>query len=237
MNRSAESHLAKAEKLLAKGDDYYGKAADEIIAAQKADPTLSNRQVGDRFGRHHSWVAKLVTWRTSGASDAPPFARANDPTVESRNVKLGLSKMSGEEVDRLVHDLPAKKAAQLAQAALEAPGVTRELAKDAEASATVIRASGKVAEDMERKARSRSTIGRTSGLDYLVEVQGNLHGAKRRLSDSYKAACELELNDDHREAVTELLDEIVLIIDWFRSYLDSGDQSFEDELSRLLKES
>jgi len=46
------------------------QAADEIIAAQEADPALSNREAGKRLGRSKDWVAKIVTWRTSGSATA-----------------------------------------------------------------------------------------------------------------------------------------------------------------------
>src|SRR5215831_13192087 len=62
MNTKAEGHLAKAEGYLAKGDAWYAKAADEIIAAQTADTTLSNRE---------KWVRSLVQWRTTSSPETP----------------------------------------------------------------------------------------------------------------------------------------------------------------------
>ena len=67
----AEGHLAKAEGYLAKGDAWYAKAADEIIAAQKADTTLSNREIAARFDKGEKWVRSLVQWRTTSSPETP----------------------------------------------------------------------------------------------------------------------------------------------------------------------
>lgn len=64
-------HLAKARDYLARGEEFYARAADEIIAAQKADPTLGYREIGARLDRSEKWARMLVRWRTS-AEDPPP---------------------------------------------------------------------------------------------------------------------------------------------------------------------
>lgn len=70
---SSTDHLANAREYIAKGDDYYGKAADEILAAQAEDPTLGYREIGERIGRSHQWCRRLVQSRTSvtRADDEP----------------------------------------------------------------------------------------------------------------------------------------------------------------------
>jgi hypothetical protein len=117
------------------------------------------------------------------------------------------------------------------------------MAKDAESAASLRRASNEATEAMVRQNKERTRKARTplagtvNDLGALVEIIGPITAAKAKLNDAYGAAREYDLSDDHVEAVLEELGEIEQIIDWFRSYLDSGDQSFEDELQKLLADS
>lgn len=248
MNTAAERHLAKAEGYLAKGDNWYGKAADEIIAAQKADPTISQREIGEKFGKSQKWVARLVAWRTSESPATHPIdwergSHSTKAEIEA-GVKKTLIEAPFEVVETILMDLPAKRAAKIARLSLEKPGVTREMAKDPESSAAVTRASGQVREEMvarnkerTRKARKEATGGISGAavtIGELVHVIGPLVQAKHNLRESYNGVREFEISDDVREAVVEELAEVRQIVDWYESFIESGDQSFEDELSKLL---
>jgi Family of unknown function (DUF6192) len=239
MNQEVARHLDRAEKYLARGDEFYGKAADEMIAAKAADPALSNRAMGERFGKSARWVGALIGWRERGEPDAPiDWGRGSHAT--SAEIDEGVVKMLRdgpmERVEQIVSSLPANRVAKVAHAALGRPGVAREMAKDPDAAAAVVRASAHVGEEQahreDRRHREHSQTRPT--MDLLVKVLGNLMVAKRATKSAYEAARELSLTDEQREAVHEALDEEATIIDWFRSYLDSGDQSFEAELERLL---
>lgn len=124
MNREAERHLAKAEDYLGKGDGWYRKAALEIVAAQKADTTLSNREIGERFGRSKDWVRQLVTWVTTGepGSTSPSWNRGSHSTVAEieAGAKRLLRDAPMEQVERLVADLPKERQAQIGMAAGDA---------------------------------------------------------------------------------------------------------------------
>jgi|SRR5215471_10647544 len=245
MNTKAEGHLAKAEGYFAKGDAWYAKAADEIIAAKEADSTLSNREIGERFGRSENWARRVVTWRTTSTPESPiDWGRGSHATTAE--IQAGAEKLLKtaplETVEHLVEKLTPKQAAKVAQAALGKPDVARELAKNPEASAQVTRVSGQVREEREatNKERTRKSSGALgqakSTLAFLANVLGNLVVAKRGIRDAYDAVREMEMDDEQRGAVAESLDEIRTMLDWFQSYLDSGDQSFEDELSKLLSD-
>lgn len=69
MNTEAQRHIDKAVGYFEKGEGFYRKAAEEIIAAKKADSTLSNEEIGKRFGKSRYWVERLVTWATTGDRD------------------------------------------------------------------------------------------------------------------------------------------------------------------------
>lgn len=67
-------HLARARDYLARGEEFYARAADEIIAAREADPTLGYREIGKRLARSEYWARELVKWRTSAMDTSPtPF--------------------------------------------------------------------------------------------------------------------------------------------------------------------
>lgn len=56
-------HLAKAKDYIAKGDDYYFKAAAEILAAKEERPELTWVEIGRQLGRSEAWVRRLVVAR------------------------------------------------------------------------------------------------------------------------------------------------------------------------------
>lgn len=85
MSETSIDHLERAKEFIAvaeSGDakiEAYRRAADEIRAAQSADPTMGLRAIGERLGRSRNWVGTLVTWRTSVTDpDTPPFGGAAD---------------------------------------------------------------------------------------------------------------------------------------------------------------
>jgi len=237
MNAKAEVHLAKAEGYLAKGDAWYLKAANEIEAAMAADPTLGEEAVGKRLGKSRTWVRNIRNNLTAGGQVV--WDRGSHAT--NAEIQAGVEKVLRtaplETVEHIVESLPPKQVAKLAQAAMAKPGLSREMAKTPEASATVTRLSGQVREEVEyqerQKAKRRSPLG-SDKLGGLVEILYPLRAAKRKIKDSYDAARDSKPEGDLLDLVQENLKEIEQIVDWYRSYLDSGDQSFEDELEQLL---
>lgn len=67
-------HLALAKEYIAKGDDYYSRAAAEIVAAKEEYPELTWVEIGRRLGRDESWVRRLVeSFRKSAAAPETEF--------------------------------------------------------------------------------------------------------------------------------------------------------------------
>jgi hypothetical protein len=119
MNRSAEQHLAKAESYLVKGDGWYHKAADEIVAAQEADPTLGQQQIAEWLGKSRTWVRDIVTWNTSGRPDAVAWHRGSHATraeIEAGAEKL-LRHAPLEQVERVIEKLPSARKQAIAASA------------------------------------------------------------------------------------------------------------------------
>lgn len=114
MTNDAEKHLKAAAKLLAKGDGFYAQAADEIIAAQKADPTLGNREIGRRFDKSHEWVRKLVAWRTSDTSSLPTPYAGEAEAINVRKTKQMLREAPLEQVEQMIAELPQDRQTAIA---------------------------------------------------------------------------------------------------------------------------
>lgn len=118
MNERAERHLVRAEKHLARGDEFYGKAADEIIAAQEADPQLSQREIGERFGRSARWVRDLVQWRTSGESTPTPWkGERSTAELNAMATRKVLRESPLEQVEQIISGLPEERQQAVAAAA------------------------------------------------------------------------------------------------------------------------
>lgn len=101
-----QDHLARAKDYIAKGEGYYRKAAEEIVAAMEADPTLSQREIGRRLGRDQKWVARLVRWSTSADRDtSTPF---HSPTLErARNKSEAKKALRDPDIRRrVIAELP-----------------------------------------------------------------------------------------------------------------------------------
>lgn len=116
MTKDAERHLTKAVGYVAKGDGFYAQAADEIMAAQKADPALGYREIGKRFGRSDKWVRTLVTWRTSATGSPHPYGGQADE-VNARKTKQMLREAPLEQIETMIADLPKERQEAIAAAA------------------------------------------------------------------------------------------------------------------------
>lgn len=66
-------HLALAKDYIARGEDFYRKAADEIKAAMTADTTLSYREIGRSIGKSDRWCRDIVQWSTTAEGPPTPY--------------------------------------------------------------------------------------------------------------------------------------------------------------------
>lgn len=237
--REAKLCLAIAESKDAKREAY--KRAANAMVAYRKETRCTITLLASNVGRDKSFISRLLKWQESGFKAETPFLMDEQATERASisHTKKVLREQPMEQIERIMEDLPAPRVAKIAQAALGRTGVPREMAKDNEASATVTRASGAIHEQRssDHKRRSRPEQGSVmGGMEFLAEVGGNLIKAKRSLADAYEKARDLDLTDDQREAALEMLDEVEGVVTWLRSYLKSGDRSFETELQELLSD-
>lgn len=91
-------HLALAREYIAKGDEFYARAADEIIAWLAEDPTRSQQSAADVVGRSSTWVGNLVRSRTS------------DPRADGLSVDWNSGSNKRDEVaERVLKDPEQRK--------------------------------------------------------------------------------------------------------------------------------
>lgn len=130
MTNDAQKHLDKAAKFIARGDGFYEQAADEILAAQKSDPTLGNREIGERFGRSHTWVRQLVTWRTNGMTSPAPYTGTGRTHQDAVATRKTLREAPLEQIEQIIEALPEDR--KLAVAAAAGSGYHKERLKENE---------------------------------------------------------------------------------------------------------
>ncbi len=126
MNTQATKHLSQAASFVAKGTEFYRKAAEEIVAAQKADSTLSNRQAGEYIGEiargesySENWVRGIVRWRTSSQEPADTPWAFDTPRRQADMTKQILREAPLEQIEQIIDQLPADRRVEIAEAALK----------------------------------------------------------------------------------------------------------------------
>lgn len=207
MNQSAERHLVNARDYVARGEDFYRKAAAEIVAAQEADPTLSQREIGEWFGRGKTWVGDIVRWHTSG-QHAPPTPYSRDVAkVENTTAKRVLRDSTPKQVEEIVASLPREAVERVARAVTKAPearvAVTKALDEHYTERAETRKTRSR-AKDVERKG-GEDEFERHQHEQRLAEVVDVVRGATSGLRFAASQVREIELSEKDSAVSEELL--------------------------------
>ena len=116
MNVSARKHLDKAADYVAKGEEFYRKAAEEIIAAKEADPTLTQQEIGEQIGYDNRRVSEILKWARSGAPGTPWAGTGREKAaIHARTI---LREAPLEQVEQIVAELPPERKAIVARATM-----------------------------------------------------------------------------------------------------------------------
>jgi len=84
----------------------------------------------------------------------------------------------------------------------------------------------------EQKERAPELVARYGFSDTLSDI----FRAKRAYAQALAKVQELDLDDEEREAILEVVDALGVIHEWFRSFLKSGTRDFDSELDAILQE-
>jgi hypothetical protein len=197
--QSAEAHLLAAAEYLAIAESSdatraaYEHAADEIIAAQKEDPTLSNVQVGRRLKRSERWVRDLLRWRpTASDSNPSPFTRAARAAHGATNPDDSTAKkVARERPDAFVkafEQAPPEAKRQIAQRISRAPEVRSEARR----------------RDVEAEQQRQPSPVQPRTDHALYEFEGRLVSARRNLREALALVDGIDSPGDD-EDIIELL--------------------------------
>ena len=204
MNRNAERHLVAAQKLLAKGDDYYGRAADEIVAAREADPGLTTREIGAWFGHKESWVRQIVAWRKGGAAASAPFARPGDPGKRGGDRAI-IGRAEPDVIVEAISKAPASQRRQIVEGLVSDEGTRSEVFG---------------ALDRRTPAAPKAKPRPVGIFQVLMEL--------RRIKKDVRSLAELVVDGDMSGIDTEQRQSMREMVDWLRNALELIASSLED---------
>jgi hypothetical protein len=98
MNGRATALLAEAKGFLARGEEFYRKAAEKMRAAKDEGATWA--EIGEALGHSKSWAERIVSWHETPANSASRTAPFTEPTgvQAKRHAKVVLRDLPAEEI-------------------------------------------------------------------------------------------------------------------------------------------
>lgn len=197
----SNTHIARAKDYIAKGEDYYRKAADEIVSARKADPAITFRQIANEVGKSAGWVSALVQWRTNVQDpEHGPFGGAEENQARyERQARTALTdpvrrrqaiaELPSEQIEEVIQEandvaierLRAKRAehdtAPKAPTADQLMGAERFDPSESWADADIIRVREKahtLRRQVEKWGLVLGSMGEEQAFEYLQEAERNI---------------------------------------------------------------
>lgn len=216
MNKNAELHLAKAQDYVARGEEFYRKAATEIVAAMDADPSLSSRQVAELLGKGKTWVNDLVTWHTSGREADTPYSGHTE-----RNEKSAAR--------RALRDSTPEQVAEI----LEDPEIRRNVAKAQDLRHTEQK---QRSENAYRESIGESTADALDSQQVLMNAEAELFKSRRALRDALailRTIDPTEIRDSWLDEFVKTFDDIAAMLELGRSLVDG--ESVDEAIDRILE--
>lgn len=214
MNRRAEQHLGKAQEYLEKGENFYRKAAAEIIAAREYGATWI--QIGDHLDRSESWCRDIVRWAETPANGllrATPWSGKDHADNRAlAHTKRVLRESSPEQVAALLDDRQISR--NLTEAALIHEERTVEKAQSAQS---------KRVPALVRSAQVNEV------LNGMISAKIGLTRALRELQKTP------QIGDEDREDLLAIVAELKLEAEWIESFLTAGTADIDSELAAILE--
>jgi hypothetical protein len=137
VNTAARKHLDKAAGFVAKGEGFYRKAAEEIGAAQEADSTLTQRQIGAAMGCDPRTIRDIIRWAKDGGRVPTPYSgKDHADNRAASHAKRVLKTAPLEQVEQIIAALPAERQQAIAGAAGNAYHAARQDYRETERSLT-----------------------------------------------------------------------------------------------------
>lgn len=218
MNTEAQRHIDKAASHIAKGEAFYRKAAEEIVAAQAADPTLGYREIGPLFDRSAKWVGDLVRWHTSGSTSSTPFASTGPRHQDRVATRKLLREGSLEEVEQMIAELPSERKQAIAAAAGHAYSQARRDHDEA--------ARNRTPEEEEARQHARQDSTRSArqavGTFTALGIVGHLEQATEELRE---LTADASLGPEAARRIERALEAFAQEFEFAKAMLGTGDES------------
>lgn len=122
--------------------------------------------------------------------------------------------------------------------ALSDPEMAHDVLQDQGTRASVAKASMGIAAELvheQRQAQQRRAPD-VSHRSQVYDILGRLVTARRQVVTTLDQLRHMDLDDDDRELLAEVIGELANAVEWYQSYISSGERSFDRELDRLLSE-
>lgn len=209
-------HLTRAKEYIAKGEDFYRKAADEIISARAEDTTLGYREIAESIGRSAEWARRLVQWRTSDEDLAGPWAGDERSMRGTKNVLA-----DPEQRRRVIASLPADARASIAADILKDPAVTDAAHDDSTFTSAVAGARSRIDAKRDQRHDERERI--TRGMD---EDELRFDRAKQAVRDGNYGDAErllkgLPIDDERAAWMRKQAERHRYLAAWFDAWADA----------------
>lgn len=199
---NVERHLDAAREYIAiaeSGDavrEAYAHAADEIIAAQEDDPSLTAAQISKKVGKHNRYALGLIEWRKSGR-EGLPFSDA--AAGRDRNA-VGARKVAREDPEGFVaafEQAPPEARRKIAKQIAKSPDVRIEVAKH------------------EADVVHKPMPGRKTDKHVLWEFEADLDAAYRKLRQAFEKLGGVDQPGDSEDILAQIerLRQIIDVID------------------------
>jgi len=188
------------------------------------------RRVWERYGEHHG---------VRGARTFPEYYALAQVSEERAERLQEVADQTGLSITTVHRSMGYGDRVEAARALLGDRRVAEDVLRDPKTRATLTRATRSVDEDLKERAaeRGREQNPKLANQSVQYEVIGELTSIRYRLNRMLERMThELKVNKDVRESVLEVLEELENSVSWIRSFLESGDRSFEDALEQILSE-
>lgn len=211
-------HLARAKEYIGRGEEFYRKAAAEIIAAQAQDHSLSNAAIGLAIGKSEFWVRKIVQWSTTaipGSDDLPFGGETKRESVDRSATRKTLRDSTPEQIAEILSE----------------PRVRANVAKAQDIAYSKVERESR---EKQRESVGEETSERLDAQQRLHDAEAEIFKARRGLIETLRILNEVGADtvpDSWREEFLRTLDDIAAKIEVGRAFL-SG--SFDDALDELL---
>jgi hypothetical protein len=229
---SATAHLDKARDYIARGEDYYRRAADEIVAAMADDPTLGYGRVATTLGKSEKWCRQIVQWSTNPEGPPSPFGGEQENQARyERHEKTILT--DPERRQRALSHLDASTRAELAKEILRDHTVTEIAHDDTEFAAAVSGASSRIQAKQSDATDARRRVRDGLDADELSFEKVKQAVREGRYGDAERLLASVAIDDERAAWLRKQADRHRYLADWFDAWADARPLT-DDDLTELL---